>query len=38
MAAQDRAVGMNYFKNKILKEEIDSKCQFCKEYEENLNT
>jgi hypothetical protein len=35
MAAKDRAVRTNYFKNKILKEEIESKCQFCKEYEQN---
>ena len=35
VAAQDRAIGKNYFKNKILKEEIDHKCQFCKQYEEN---
>jgi len=35
VAAQGRAIGTNYFKNKMLKEEIDSKCQFCKQYEEN---
>ena len=31
VAAQDRVIGTNYFKNKILKEEIDSKYQFCKQ-------
>jgi hypothetical protein len=35
VAAQDGAIGKNYFKNKILKEEIDHKCQLCKQYEEN---
>ena len=31
VTAQDQAVSTNYFKNKILKEEIDSKCQLCKQ-------
>jgi len=30
VAAQDQAINTNYFKNKILKEEIVSKCQLCK--------
>jgi hypothetical protein len=29
-AAQDQAISTNYFKNKIPKEENDSKCQLCK--------
>ena len=28
MAAQDQAISTNYLKNKILKEEIESKCRF----------
>jgi hypothetical protein len=32
MAAQDQAITTNYFKNKILKEEIESKCQHEKNY------
>jgi len=35
--AQDQAISINSFKNKILKEETDSKCQFCKQHEENIN-
>ena len=27
-------ISSNYFKNKVLKEEIDSKCQLCKQLEE----
>jgi hypothetical protein len=30
VAAQDQAISTNYFKNKILKEETDSKCRLCK--------
>jgi len=37
MAAQDQASSTNYFKNKILKEEIDSKCRLCKQYEETID-
>jgi hypothetical protein len=37
VAAQDQAVYTNYFKNKILKEEIDSKCQLCKQHEETID-
>jgi hypothetical protein len=35
VAAQDRVIGKKYFKNKILKEHIDSKCHLPKQYEEN---
>jgi hypothetical protein len=34
VAAQDQAIRTNYFKNKISKEEVDSKCQLCKQHEE----
>jgi hypothetical protein len=27
----------NYFKRKILKEEIESRCRLCKEYEETID-
>ena len=37
VAAQDQAIGTNYLKNKILKEEIESKCQLCKQHEETIN-
>ena len=37
MAAQDQAVSTNYFKNKILKEEIESKCRLCKQHEETID-
>ena len=30
-AAQDQPISTNYFKNKILREEIESKCRLCKE-------
>jgi hypothetical protein len=30
VAAEDQSISTNYFKNKILKEEIESKCQLCK--------
>ena len=30
VAAQDQAISTNYFKNKILKEEIESKCRYVK--------
>jgi hypothetical protein len=32
-AAQDQTISTNYFKNKILKEEVDNKCQLCKQNE-----
>ena len=37
VAAQDQAVSTNYFKTKILNEEIESKCRLCKEHEETIN-
>ena len=32
VAAQDQAISTNYFKNKILKKEIESKCPLCKQH------
>ena len=37
VASQDQAISTNYFKNKILKEEIESKCQLCKQHEETID-
>jgi len=37
VAAQDQAISTNYFKNKILKEEIESKRWLCKQYEETID-
>jgi len=37
VAAQDQAISTNYFKNKILKEEAESKCRLCKQYEGIIN-
>jgi len=37
VAAQDQAIRTNYFKNKILKEEIESKCRVCKQHEETID-
>jgi hypothetical protein len=37
MAAQDEAISANYFKKKILKQVIVSRCQLCKEYEETID-
>jgi hypothetical protein len=37
VAAQDQAIGANYFKRKILKEEIESRYRLCKEYEETVD-
>jgi hypothetical protein len=37
VAAQDQAFSTNYFKNKILKEEIESKCRLCKQHEETID-
>ena len=34
VAAQDQAISTNYFKNKILKQKIESKCRLCKQHEE----
>jgi hypothetical protein len=36
VAAQDQAGNTNSFKNKILKEEMDSKCRSCKQREETI--
>ena len=33
VAAQDQTIGTKYFKNKILKEEIGSKCRLCLQQE-----
>jgi len=37
VAAQDQEISTNYFKNKILKEEIESKCRLCKKHEETID-
>jgi hypothetical protein len=37
VAAQDHAISTNYFKRKILKEEIESRCRLCKEYGETID-
>jgi hypothetical protein len=37
VAAQDQAISRNYFKNKILKEEIENKCRLCKQPEETID-
>ena len=37
VAAQHQAISTNYFKNKILKEEIESKCRLCKQHEETFD-
>jgi len=37
LAAQDQAISTNYFKNKILKQEIQSKCRLCKQHEETID-
>jgi hypothetical protein len=37
VAAQDQAISKNDFKNKILKEEVDSKCRLCKQHEETID-
>jgi hypothetical protein len=36
-AAQVQAIRNNYFKNKLLKEETDSKCRLCKQREETTD-
>jgi hypothetical protein len=37
VVVQDQAISTNYFKIKILKEEIESKCQICKQHEETID-
>ena len=37
VAAEDKAINTNYFKNKILREESDIKCRLCKQYEETID-
>ena len=37
VAAQGQAINTNYFKNKFLKEEIESKCRLCKQHEETID-
>jgi uncharacterized protein (UPF0371 family) len=37
MAAQDQAISTNYFKKKILKQDIESRCRLCKQYEETID-
>jgi len=37
VAAQDQTISTNYFKNKILKEDTESKCQLCKQHEETID-
>jgi len=37
VTAQDQAISTNYFKNKILKQEIASKCRLCKQHEETID-
>jgi hypothetical protein len=37
VAAQDQAISTNCFKRKILKEETESRCWLCKEYEETID-
>jgi hypothetical protein len=37
VVVQDQAIITNYFKNKILMEEIDNKCRLCKLHEETTD-
>jgi hypothetical protein len=37
VTTQDQAVSTNCFKRKILKEEIESRCRLCKEYEKTID-
>jgi len=36
VAGEDATISKNYFKNKILKEEIEGKCRLCKQNEETI--
>jgi len=37
VATQDQAISINYFKNKILKKEIESKCRLFIQHEETID-
>jgi len=37
MAAQDIGISTKYFKNKILKDEIESNCSLCKQHVETID-
>jgi len=37
VAAQDQTISKNYFKEKILKEEIENKCRLSKQHEETID-
>jgi hypothetical protein len=37
VTGQDQVISTNYFKNKILEEEIESKCRLCKQHEETID-
>jgi len=37
VAAQDQEISQNCFKNKILKEEIGSKCRLCEKHKETID-
>jgi hypothetical protein len=37
VAVQDQANSTNYFKNKILKQEIESTCRLCEQHEETVD-
>jgi hypothetical protein len=37
MAVQDQAISTNYSKKNILKQEIESRCRLCKEYEGTID-
>ena len=36
MADRNQTISTNYFKNKVIKEEIESKCRLCKQHEETI--
>jgi hypothetical protein len=37
VVAQDQAISTNCFKNKIVREETESKCQLCKQHKEIID-